>query len=189
MSAWLSGGRPVPLQTRTIRKIADEIAKDVKEHVAFLRSALGSAAVSRPAIPLDASFIAAAVAAGLITQGQTFDPKINELSFLFAAFIFEDVGVTAFKGAVPFITNKIYLGAAAGILAVEAHHAGIIRTTLYSEGIRTPAVYEDVQKISDARDSLDGRPMMTEASAPLWSRASSQPIRTRSSTAAHPARC
>ena len=74
MSAWRSGGRPVPLQTPTIRKIADEIAKDEKEHVAFLRSALGSAAVSRPVISLGASFIAAAVAAGLITQGQTFDP-------------------------------------------------------------------------------------------------------------------
>jgi rubrerythrin len=152
----VSGGRPVPFQTPTIRKIADEIAKDEKEHVAFLRSALGSAAVSRPAISLDASFTAAAVAAGLITQGQIFDPYANELNFLFAAFIFEDVGVTAYKGAAPFITNKTYLGAAAGILAVEAYHAGIIRTTLYSEGIQTPAVYEDVQKISDARDSLDG---------------------------------
>lgn len=60
----VSGGRPVPFQTPTIRKIADEIAKDEKEHVAFLRSALGSAAVSRPAISLDASFTAAAVAAG-----------------------------------------------------------------------------------------------------------------------------
>jgi len=152
----VSGGRPVPFQTPTIRKIADEIAKDEKEHVAFLCSALGSAAVSRPAIPLDASFTAAAVAAGLITQGQIFGPYANESNFLFAAFIFEDVGVTAHKGAAPFITNKTYLGAAAGILAVEPYHAGIIRTSHYSEGIQTPAVYEDVQKISDARDSLDG---------------------------------
>ena len=152
----VSGGRAVSFQTPTIRKIAEEIAKDEKEHVAFLRSALGSAAVSRPAISLDASFTAAAVAAGLITQGQTFDPYANELNFLFAAFIFEDVGVTAYKGAAPFITNKTYLGAAAGILAVEAYHAGIIRTTLYSEGIQTDAVFADVQKISDVRDSLDG---------------------------------
>lgn len=152
----VSGGRAVSFQTPTIRKIAEEIAKDEKEHVAFLRSALGSAAVSRPAISLDASFTAAAVAAGLITQGQTFDPYANELNFLFAAFIFEDVGVTAYKGAAPFITNKTYLGAAAGILAVEAYHAGIIRTTLYSAGIQTDAVFADVQKISDVRDSLDG---------------------------------
>jgi rubrerythrin len=152
----VSGGRRVSFETQTVRKIAEEIAADEKQHVAFLRSALGSAAVSRPAISLNASFTAAAVAAGLIMQGQTFDPYANELNFLFAAFIFEDVGVTAYKGAAPFITNKTYLSAAAGILAVEAYHAGVIRTTLYSKGMDFPDVYADVQKISDARDSLDG---------------------------------
>ena len=153
----VTGGRAVQFKTAAIRKFAQEIASDEKQHVAFLRSALGSAAVSRPAISLDASFTAAAVAAGLIAKGQTFDPYANELNFLFAAFIFEDVGVTAYKGAAPFIANKTYLSAAAGILAVEAYHAGIIRTTLYAEGIETPTVYASVQKISDARDSLDGR--------------------------------
>ena len=153
----VTGGRAVQFKTAAIRKFAQEIASDEKQHVAFLRSALGSAAVSRPAISLDASFTAAALAAGLIAKGQTFDPYANELNFLFAAFIFEDVGVTAYKGAAPFIANKTYLSAAAGILAVEAYHAGIIRTTLYAEGIETPTVYASVQKISDARDSLDGR--------------------------------
>ncbi|MBC7590525.1 MAG: ferritin-like domain-containing protein, partial [Salinibacterium sp.] len=153
----VTGGRAVPFTTPAIKKFAQEIASDEKQHVAFLRSALGAAAVSRPAISLDASFTAAALAAGLIVKGQTFDPYANELNFLFAAFIFEDVGVTAYKGAAPFIANKTYLSAAAGILAVEAYHAGVIRTTLYAEGIQTPSVYASVQKISDARDSLDGR--------------------------------
>lgn len=152
----VSGGRAVTFKTAVIKKFAEEIAADEKAHVALLRSALGGAAVARPTISLDASFTAAATAAGLITKGQTFDPYANELNFLFAAFIFEDVGVTAYKGAAPFIANKTYLSAAAGLLAVEAYHAGIIRATLYAEGIATPAVYADVQKISDARDSLDG---------------------------------
>lgn len=152
----VSGGRAVPFQTATIKKYAQEIAADERAHVALLRTALGSAAVSRPTISLDASFTAAAMAAGLITQGETFDPYANELNFLFAAFIFEDVGVTAYKGAAPFISNKTYLDAAAGLLAVEAYHAGIIRATLYSAGIATPTVYGSIQKISDARDSLDG---------------------------------
>ncbi|MET0745482.1 MAG: ferritin-like domain-containing protein [Microvirga sp.] len=152
----VTGGRQVPFKTATIRKYAEEIASDEKNHVAFLRSALGGAAVARPAISLDASFTAVATAAGLIKAGQKFDPYANELNFLFAAFIFEDVGVTAYKGAAGFIQNKTYLDAAAGLLAVEAYHAGIIRTVLYASGVGTPDIYAGIQKVSDARDSLDG---------------------------------
>ena len=42
------------------------------------------------------------------------------------------------------------------MLAVEAYHAGIIRTTLYALGVQTPAIYTTVQKISDARYGLEG---------------------------------
>lgn len=150
------GGRAVPFKTPLIKKYAQEIAGDEKTHVAFLRSALGAAAVARPRISLDDSFTAAARAAGLIGPHDKFDVYANELNFLFGAFIFEDVGVTAYKGAAPLISNKTYLEAAAGLLAVEAYHAGIIRTTLYALGVETPAIYTTVQKISDARDSLDG---------------------------------
>ncbi|GAA4368613.1 ferritin-like domain-containing protein [Paeniglutamicibacter cryotolerans] len=150
---WVTGGRKVPFTRGSlIHKYAIEIAADEKAHVRFLRSALGKAAVARPRIDLDASFTAAALAAGLITAGQTFSPFKDETSFLLGAFIFEDVGVTAYKGAAPFIDNKTYLEAAAGILAVEAYHAGIIRTTMYARGLQAPA-----QAISNARDSLDGK--------------------------------
>lgn len=152
----VSGGYAVPFKNPLIRKYAQEIATDEKTHVAFLRGALGKAAVARPQISLDASFTAAAMAAGLIGPGQTFDVFKNETNFLFGAFIFEDVGVTAYKGAAPLISNKTYLEAAAGLLAVEAYHAGIIRSTLYALGIETPSIYPTVQAISDARNSLDG---------------------------------
>lgn len=152
----VEGGRKVPFKSSFIKKVATEIANDEQAHVGFLRAALGKSAVSRPAINLDASFTAAATAAGVIQPGQRFDPYANELNFLFAAFLFEDVGVTAYKGASPLISNKTYLEAAAGILAVEAYHAGIIRSTLWVLGEDVPSVYATVQKLSDARNSLDG---------------------------------
>jgi hypothetical protein len=152
----VSGGRKVNFKNKAIRQYAREIARDEREHVTFLRAALGSAAVARPAISLNASFTAAAQAAGLIKKGQKFDPYASDLNFLFAAFIFEDVGVTAYKGAAQFIANKTYLDAAAGILSVEAYHAGIIRSTLYGLGVEESSVWKGVQAISDARDSLDG---------------------------------
>jgi hypothetical protein len=141
----------VNFKTAAIRQYAKEIAGDELAHVKFLRTALGAAKVSRPKIDIRASFTAAARAAGLITAGQTFDPYANENNFLLAAFIFEGVGVTAYKGAAPLISNKAYLEATAGILAVEAYHAGIVRTSLYAKGLT-----KEGRKISAARDSLDG---------------------------------
>ncbi len=149
--ATIFGGSPVPFQTPAIRAYANEIAADENAHVTFLRAAIGRDAVAAPPINLRESFTAAAVAAGLIQQGQTFNPFLNETSFLLGAFIFEDVGVTGYKGASPLIQDKGILEAAAGLLAVEAYHASLVRTTLFALGQA-----EATQKISDARDTLDG---------------------------------
>lgn len=147
----VSGGRKVKFETALIRGYAEEIARDEQAHVRFLRKALGDSRVARPAINIDTSFTAAARAAGLVGKTEKFDAYANENNFLLAAFIFEDVGVTAYKGAARFIQNKDYLEAAAGLLAVEAYHAGEIRTLLASRGF-----FKEAVAISRARDSLDG---------------------------------
>jgi hypothetical protein len=157
----VTGGRSVGL-TGTLAELAREIAYDEIAHVTALRSAIttaGGAAllINQPAINIDGgangAFTAAARAAGLVGANETFDPYAHEQNFLLAAFLFEDVGVTAYKGASPLITSATYLEAAAGILAAEAYHAGLIRSELFARGTTAQLA---ANKIAAARDTLDG---------------------------------
>ena len=141
------GGSQVPVTSQLQQNILNEIAYDEQEHVRFLRSALAGSAVVRPNISLTAGFSGAVTAANSLSAASatlpliptTFSPFSDFNSFLVGAFVFEDVGVTAYSGAAPLISaagiTAGYLTAAAGILAVEAYHAAYVRTSLTGQAI------------------------------------------------------
>lgn len=149
-----TGGTMVPSLTPIQMQYIYEIAQNELDHVRFLRSALGSAAVSAPAIELTASFNALASAANTMTPsaniGTTFNPFTNYNNYLIGAFIFEDVGVTAYHGAAIALTDKGHLTAAAEIQAVEAYHAASIRSQIVFAGPSLITIANAVQTVRAA---------------------------------------
>jgi hypothetical protein len=87
-------------------------------HVAFLKSALGSAAVKKPKFDF---------------KGTT----TNKAKFMATAQVLEDTGVAAYLGQVGNIKSKTILGAAGSILPIEARHAGWIRDLNNAPGAPT----------------------------------------------------
>lgn len=146
-----TGGAQVPGLTAVQQSYINEVAQNELDHVRFLRAALGSNAVPAPAIDLTNSFNALASAAKL---GSSFNPFDNYNDYLIGAFIFEDVGVTAYHGAATLLAAKSpYLLPAAQIHAVEAYHAASIRSQIVAAG---SALITTANAVQTVRAALGG---------------------------------
>ena len=119
-----TGGKMIDFTNNSVhsKHITEEIGIDERAHVVLLRSFLGSAAIARPNINLNA-------------LGLGFG---SEDEFLTLARIFEDIGVTAYAGAAFLLTTPLVIQTAARVLAVEALHVGSIRTQIAKLGIPSP---------------------------------------------------
>jgi hypothetical protein len=146
------GGSAVPFRSSYLQQYMTKIAVDEQVHVKFIRAVLGASAVSRPTINFTDAFTNLAIAGGLIVPGQTFNPFADEVSFLLGAFVFEDVGVTAYGGAANLIADRTLVAYAASVLAVEAYHAGAVRTLIANIGGG-----EAADKVATLRARLSGR--------------------------------
>ena len=142
----------------TIAAYANETAIEEGKHVTFLRSALSSAAVAQPAINLVDSFNTLAAGAQVTLPTPGFDPFASDAYFLIGAYIFEDVGVTAYHGAAGALTDKGNLTAAGSILAVEAYHAALVRTSINRLDAGSGTLTGITQKISAFRYALANNP-------------------------------
>lgn len=104
--------------------LATALREDEINHVLFLRSTLGSQAVKKPAINLDA-------------MGYGFS---SVDSWLKLAEQFEDVGMSAYLGAAPLISSSTILAAAGAILGTEGQHLGALRLACIMNGVTVPAL-------------------------------------------------
>lgn len=118
------GNRVAGFSSSPFAFVATNLRENEIDHVLYLRKALGSGAVKKPAINLNA-------------LGYGFS---SVSSWLKLARQFEDVGVSAYLGAAPLISSSTYLAAAAAILATEAQHSGSIRLACIMNAVSSPAV-------------------------------------------------
>ncbi|KAK9807864.1 hypothetical protein WJX72_011586 [[Myrmecia] bisecta] len=136
---WLGGPAPTGCYkgnySAPVLDFFTELAANEVAHVKDLQKALANQAIPMPQIDLDNAFAAAVAAVFKVpTLVPTFNYTKNDFTAYASAFFFEDVGVTAYYGAIDKISSRALVKAAAGILPVEAYHAGAIRKTLYDVG-------------------------------------------------------
>jgi len=118
------GGKMISFSGSPEAFLASMLRFDEESHVVFLRKALGSAAIKKPTLNLNA-------------MGFGFG-NVNE--FIKLGSMLEDVGLSAYVGAAPMLKSPSMIDAAARITGTEGQHLGALRTTAIRLGITVPKV-------------------------------------------------
>ncbi len=121
-----SGGSKVTLSNSLVftGPITAEIGSDERAHVVLLRSFLGTLAIAKPNLNLNALGI------GFGSQNE----------YLTLARIFEDIGVSAYGGAAFLLSTPIVIQTAARILATESLHVGTLHTQIARLNVPSPVL-------------------------------------------------
>ena len=118
------GGKKVTLANNLVftAPILGQIGSDERAHVTLLQSFLGTLAIAKPNINLNA------LGLGFGSQAE----------YLTLSRIFEDIGVSAYGGAAYLLSTPIVIQTAARILAVEAEHVATVRTQIARLNVASP---------------------------------------------------
>lgn len=118
------------------KKLAEEIRDNEQEHVDALKATiqqLGGTPAEEPTFDFGGAFA-------------------DETAFLKTANTLEDTGVSAYNGAAPSIKSKEVLGAAGGIVQVEARHAALVR--LLRNKPPAPVAFDKASKKQEVLDAV-----------------------------------
>lgn len=143
---------PSTVAPESIKNAFREIMDDEAKHVSFFEAALKKAGAPIPPKP-------------------TFKglAQANQRDFINMSGTLENCGVAAFLMAIPAISDKNYIPAAASILTIEARHAGFVNALLakpLSENgafDKPTSQAEIVKAVSPLIDSLNGGPNPADA--------------------------
>lgn len=132
------GGRPVNFVNPLVAAFVKGSAQEERDHIVILRemfAEMDEEPASSPKIDLDGSFTMLARAAGIAQQDQSFDAFANDTNLLFASYMFEDVVLTAYQGALATMADGPNFARVAAIASAEAGHSAVVRLMLLTAGL------------------------------------------------------
>ena len=174
----------VPFTSPIVAAYCKETAIEERAHVTDLRQALSTAAVAQPSLDLYNSFLAL----GGLIGAPTFDPFSADLYFLLGAYIFEDVGVSAYHGAASLITDKVKVASrrsrhprSRGLPRRSRPHHPLPDGRRQSLGRHRRSHHQDLRRPRNPGTAPSAPPRMITASLPAWSHSTEPPQPTSGS--------